>query len=238
MASTPDLVLFYSAPLVWFDKDGQAQPIDSLDFSTERDCLFDSFHEAGRALKVRVAPATADNFRTLVTLGCRVLHYSGHGHPDFLAFEDGKGGMHGLDAPHLKNLFAAGGARGVQCIFVSACHSRKAGEAFVTAGVPHVVAVRLETPVYDDAARSFARAFYLSLANGDSIKQAFDIGRAAVATNPDLPNPDEETEKFLLLPEYGRHEATIFADAHHRESAKMSRLRHAHTMSPPFPSIF
>ena len=46
----------------------------------------------GRSIEVRVEAATSDTLRTLVTLGSRALHYSGHGHPDFLSFENGRGG--------------------------------------------------------------------------------------------------------------------------------------------------
>jgi hypothetical protein len=212
MPAPARLAILYSAPLVWQDENGALHPIDLLDFAAERYWLFDSLNEAGRAIEVRVEAATADNLRTLVTLGCRALHYSGHGHEDFLAFEDGRGATYELDPAKLQQLFAAGGTRGVQLVFVSACHSRRAGEAFVAAGVPHVVAVRLETPVYDAAARQFARAFYLALAAGKTVKAAFEIGRASVGTKPELPAPEHETEKFLLLPEYGGHDVTIFAD--------------------------
>ena len=136
------LAVLYSAPLAW-----QSQPIDTLDFETERDLLFDSLTDAGRAIEARVEAATADNLRLLVTLpGCRALHYSAHGHPDLLAFEDGRGGLHPMPPDLLRALFAAGGTQSVQLVFVSACHSRRAGEAFVAAGVPHVVAVRCEAP--------------------------------------------------------------------------------------------
>ena len=83
-----------------------------LDFQSERDLLFDSLaegcHEMGRSIEVRVEGATADTLRTLVTLGARALHYSGHGHPDFLSFENGRGGIHAMEIDTLTKLFAAG----------------------------------------------------------------------------------------------------------------------------------
>lgn len=158
------LAMLYSAPLVWRDDKGKAHLIDLLDFEKERDLVIDSLKQTCRSIEIRTEAATADNFSILVLLGCRTLHYSGHGHPDFLAFEDGRGEAHLLDADRLRELFAAGGQSGVQLVFVSACHSRKVGDAFVEAGVPHVVAVRLEEPVYDIAAQTFAKAFYQALA--------------------------------------------------------------------------
>jgi hypothetical protein len=53
--------------------------------------------------------ATSQNLRMLVTLGCRALHYTGHGLPACLAFEVSASLLHGLDAEKLKRLFAAGG---------------------------------------------------------------------------------------------------------------------------------
>jgi len=207
------LAMLYSAPLVWRDELRDAHPIDMLDFEAERDLIFESLKETGRSIEVRTEAATADNFSTLVLLGCRALHYSGHGHPDFLAFEDGRGEAHPLDPETLKELFASGGPSGVELAFVSACHSRKAGEAFVEAGVPHVVCVRLEEPVYDLAARKFARTFYLALAAGKTVRQAFDSGRASVKATPNLPGSEQEAEKFLLLPEYAKHDVAVFGDA-------------------------
>lgn len=203
------IAVLQADPLAWFDEN-QWQPVPGLDFEKERERILDSLNEARRVVNVRFETATADVLRTLLTLGCRALHYSGHGMPDFLAFENGRGAVHPLEPGTLHSLLAAGGNR-LRFVFVSACHSRRTGEAFVAAGAPHVVAVRLEEPVFDIAAREFARAFYLALLVGKTVFQAFEIGRAAVKALPDLPG-DWEAEKFLLLPQYGAHDEVIFTD--------------------------
>jgi hypothetical protein len=46
----------------------------------------------------------------------------------------------------LRSLLRAGGLR-LDFVFVSACHSRRTGEAFVEAGVPHVVCVKVDAMV-------------------------------------------------------------------------------------------
>lgn len=46
----------------------------------------------------------------------------------------------------LKNLFQAGGVR-TQLAFISSCSSELSGNAFVEAGVPHVVAVKVKEAV-------------------------------------------------------------------------------------------
>jgi hypothetical protein len=53
--------------------------------------------------------------------------------------------------------------KSVEFAFVSACHSEESGRALAKAGISHVVAVRLDSPISDKASQVFARQFYLSL---------------------------------------------------------------------------
>ena len=46
----------------------------------------------------------------------------------------------------LKNLFQAGGVS-TELVFISSCSSELSGNAFVEAGVPHVVAVKVQERV-------------------------------------------------------------------------------------------
>ena len=59
-----------------------------------------------------------------------------------------------MQVQQLKDLLGAGGLT-IQFVFVSACFSREIGEAFVEAGVPHVVCVKVDSKVcmlsYSDA---------------------------------------------------------------------------------------
>lgn len=50
-------------------------------------------------------------------------------------------------------------------------------QAFVEVGVPHVIAVRRNVRVSDPAAHSFTRAFYLALAVGETVRDAYDIAK-------------------------------------------------------------
>lgn len=96
--------------------------------------------------------------------GCRALHFTGHGKPGYVTFEDECACMYLLNAQGLRELFSVGGgAQGVKFVFVSACHSQDVGNAFVAAGVPHVVAVRSSDEVLDDASLLFSDHFYRSL---------------------------------------------------------------------------
>ena len=99
------LAVLLSEPLVLRHRERDV-PVPTLDFAREKALLKKSVRDAaletGREIELRVEPATADSLRSMVTLGCAALHFAGHGHPDFLCFEDGRGGAHALDAAALR----------------------------------------------------------------------------------------------------------------------------------------
>lgn len=204
------LCVLFSSPLAWKDRQThRLNPIEMLDFGDERETIVQAFKEAQRDVSINFDYATTDSLRTLVTLGCRALHFSGHGHQNHLNLEDGKSGLHIMTIEKLKELSQAGDMK-LDFVFVSACYSQKAGKAFVEAGVPHVVCVRLDAQLLDTAANDFTKAFYFSLAMGHTVKHAFEIGKSAVISSPRVPNSMMESDKFLLLPEDSNHERPIF----------------------------
>jgi hypothetical protein len=205
------LSVLFSAPLAWQDTRNQLHPIQTLDYAGEREALVQVFHEAKRDVGLRFDFATTDALRTVVTLGCKALHFSGHGHPHCLNFEDGRSGLQFITIEQLSELCKAGDLK-LEFVFVSACYSRQAAEAFVQAGVPHVVCVSVDSQLLDAAAMAFTRAFYLALLVGHTVRHSFDLGKQAVATSPYVPNGSAEGSKFLLLPEIETaHDTPIFA---------------------------
>lgn len=208
------MTVLFSAPLVW-RKDGEDElhPIEILNFKLERSLLWQVFSEASRNIDLSFDNATTDRLQAVITKGSKCLHFSGHGHPQSLTFEDGSGGIHWLSVDVLKALIAGGSENGeppFEFVFVSACHSALAGQSFIDSGVPHVVCCQQESQLMDNTALSFTRAFYLSLALGRSLKDSFEIGKHAVLSSATVPNPNEEMQKFMLLPEDGDHDVPIF----------------------------
>eukprot|EP00592_Proboscia_alata_P003201 CAMPEP_0194375938 /NCGR_PEP_ID=MMETSP0174-20130528/24497_1 /TAXON_ID=216777 /ORGANISM="Proboscia alata, Strain PI-D3" /LENGTH=2279 /DNA_ID=CAMNT_0039156461 /DNA_START=633 /DNA_END=7472 /DNA_ORIENTATION=+ len=208
------ITVLFSAPLVW-KKTGTdlLVPIEMLDLETERELLWQCFKEASVNIDLFFDNATTDRLRTVMTKGCGCLHYSGHGSPDYLIFEDGKGGLHWLGSEKLKKFITEGAKNNeppFRFVFVSACYSFLTGEAFVDAGVPHVVCCQQEAQLADSAALAFTRAFYLALAIGRTVKDSFELGRQAVEFAPSVPNSDLEMKKFVLLPKDGDHDVRIF----------------------------
>eukprot|EP01035_Chromulina_nebulosa_P018081 gene18081-23729_t len=203
------LNVFFSAPLAWRDRFNKYHALELLDYAAERDALVQVFREVHRDICLNFDFATIDTLRTSLTLGCRALHFSGHGHPQCLNFEDGHSGLQLVTLDSLKQLLRAGGLK-LDFVFVSACHSRKTGEAFIEAGVPHVVCVKVDAMIQDSAAMSFTRAFYVALLSGSSVSQAFEIATEALKSSPYVSNSVLEGEKFVLLPEHVSHDQAVF----------------------------
>jgi hypothetical protein len=144
---TNTLNVLFSAPLAGFDRSGKAHPLEVLDYTSERDALIQVFKEVHRDISLHFDFATTDTLRTILSFGCKALHFSGHGIPKGLCFEDGKSGLQVLREQQLKDLLSAGGLA-LEFVFVSACYSKEIGEAFVKAGVSHVVCVKVDSKVF------------------------------------------------------------------------------------------
>ena len=186
-------------------------PIPPLDFEGERNLLFGALTRANRSLRVFTSHGTTAQLLRLLTVGCRVLHYSGHGMATCLAFESDAGDMQRVDATTLHSMMTAGRSvegGGVQLAFVSACHSESTADAFLTAGVRHVIAVRSDQQIHDQAAQKFMSMFYYCLLVGKTVRDAFDFAKVSVLASP--VNGAVEDGKFLLLPTDGDHEVSIF----------------------------
>ncbi|KAF1329314.1 hypothetical protein FI667_g6026, partial [Globisporangium splendens] len=234
------LGVLFSSPLVGKDIQGKYHPIAELDVKREYSILKQSLIEASKYAKRPAAGSTGamtaitgskvyqyprqinvcakfantENFRTIVTIGCRALHFSGHGDEKHLYFEDGMGLVHPIPHSSLQELFSAGGSDSgestLRLAFVSACSSAPLAYAFVACGIPHVIGVRTNQKIEDYAAIEFTRSFYLALATGKSVGASFTIAQQAVAKSPNIRGPMEVAEKFLLLPEGGDHSEIIF----------------------------
>jgi len=214
---TPRLSVLFSVPLVFKDQKGILHPIQKVDYESEKEIIWQTFVESSRDIDLSFGFATTDRLRSEVTKRCRVIHYSGHGSSQCLMFEDERGGAQAVSAESLTHL-VSGDTDTVQLVIVSACYSEYTGNAFVEAGVPHVVCVRVNDRILDKAAQAFTRAFYLSLTVGDSVVTAFNIARRAVDASPVLQairTANESaggliSDKFLLLPQDANHDERIF----------------------------
>ena len=180
---------------------GQA-PLDhasvTLDFKGEVKALVDMLHRAQKGLSMRFDVATTEKLSEMLSLRPTILHLVCHAEYDlrkislgasrqeafFLGFEDPDGALDQLSLQRLRASLARGLLVSTKLVFVSACHSQPAAEVFAAMGVRHVVAIRKEVKVIDEAAALFARHLYLALVQGLSVRDAFQVGRAALLTRP------------------------------------------------------
>ncbi|TYZ58282.1 hypothetical protein PybrP1_011925 [[Pythium] brassicae (nom. inval.)] len=201
-------------PVALADDDARQQQHAALAGSGPVVLAGSNTYQYPRQITVCAKFANTENFRSMVTLGCRALHFSGHGDEKHLYFEDGMGLVHPIPHSALQELFSAGGGGDddspLRLAFVSACSSAPLAHAFVACGIPHVIGVRTNQKIEDYAAIEFTRSFYLALATGKSVGASFTIAQQAVAKSPNIRGPMEVAEKFLLLPEGGDHSEVIF----------------------------
>jgi len=224
------ITVLFSAPLVFKDDKNKYRPFAKLDFDMERELLWQCLKEASHDIELSFDNATHNRLLAAMTKRCSCLHYSGHGHENYLPLEDGKGGPHWFETKKLKELIDQGGGAPFKFVFVSACHSGLAGETFASAGVPHVVCCKQESELKDTAALAFTRQFYLSLAVGNTVKDSFEQGCKAVQATPNLRNAEREMKKFVLLPKDGNHDVPVFnarplLEWPHRQLSRLKSMR-------------
>jgi CHAT domain len=120
-----------------------------------------------------------------------VIHFSGHGSTDGIVLRDERGEAVLVRGVSLSRLLKE---RSVDLVVLNACYSQEQARP-IEANVKAVIGTRQS--VGDEAARRFSTAFYRTLGDGHSIREAFRDGRDAVdlhnledvfqiAGNPDI----------------------------------------------------
>jgi hypothetical protein len=99
-----------------------------------------------------------------------VVHFSGHGKTGELLFQADDGSMRPVATSDLAEVFRLAGGL-VRLVVLNACDSESLARALL-AHVDCIVAMR--GPIHDVDARRFSAAFYRQLAEGDSVRDAFD----------------------------------------------------------------
>lgn len=116
-----------------------------------------------------------------------VVHFSGHGTVDLLAFEDRLGRKASAQWEAVHRAMAPWGdtlETRVQVVVLNACYTTTArskgfAERLVEQGIVRA-AIGYRQPVADAAAVQFAKAFYTRLALGETVGRAFIAGRKAL----------------------------------------------------------
>lgn len=202
-----------SESLVYADPDYELpRPLPRLSLRQECKRVWQCLQEAQRDVGLVFDAATSVALNKALSLRCKCLHYSGHGSPESLFFEN-RGLAEVISQEKIARLVSNKFGSTFQLVFVSACHSSSVGQAIADAGVRHVVCVDERSKISDAAALAFTVAFYFALVNGCSVRMAFEQGCRAVWSSNDIRNAEAEMEKFRLLPENGNHDVAIFGRA-------------------------
>jgi len=101
-----------------------------------------------------------------------IVHFSGHGKNGQILLENERRKAVPVPGEALASLFE--NLRGtVEIVFLNACETHETAEA-IQQVVDYTIA--MSRPIADEAAVSFARAFYLALASGVETPRAFKLG--------------------------------------------------------------
>jgi hypothetical protein len=122
-----------------------------------------------------------------------IVHFSGHGSKaSEIILEDNMGGSYKVPEQALSQLFAIL-KDNIRCVVLNACYSARQAQAIAQ----HIDCVAgMSKAVGDEAAISFALAFYQALGFGRDVKTAFDLGCLQI----NLENlKEQDTPKLLAL---------------------------------------
>ena len=132
-----------------------------------------TFRDAIKLL-ARHAVRPDDLVRYVRDVNPNVIHFSGHGSASGIILRNDSGGAHPVTGPQLKKFLRG---RGVDLVVLNACYSKHQADS-IRSAVKAVVGTT--DAVEDEAARRFTAAFYRSLGNALSIREAFRDGTDAV----------------------------------------------------------
>lgn len=86
---------------------------------------------------------------------------------------------------------------------MASCHSESAGRVFFEAGASHVICVRDDYKILDEACHEFVKAFYLTCINtSSSICEAFEFAKKQLALGGRFSR--HECEKFIIIASHQR----------------------------------
>lgn len=144
-------------------------------------------------LKLHLAVHADDLQELLLRHKPHVVHFSGHGSTKSeIILEDDSDRSHAVSAETLSRLFNLL-TRDIRCVLLNSCFSEPQARAI--AGHIDCV-VGMSKAISDKAAIAFSASFYHALGYGESVGDAFDLGRL----NIDMTGLDEEQTPRLVCP--------------------------------------
>jgi len=168
---------------------------DPLRLSSEdrtiRECIQRSKYRDNIIIDVRHA-ATVDDMRRALLPNIsnennyRIIHFSGHGTNQGLAFEDENGAVKLIPQEALADFLSK--YPSIECVILNACYSNLQGQ-LISRNIPYVVGMK--GAISDSGAVRFSTGFYDALGAGKDFAFAYEEGRDAIKldglTDGDIP---------------------------------------------------
>ena len=127
-------------------------------------------------LASKLAVTTRDLYRHMLDVQPHIVHFCGHGKGEKgIVLEDNQGRTQPLGTDAIADLFRLFASKGLQCVLLNACYSEVQADA-IAAHVPYVIG--MSQVISNEAAMSFAVAFYDALGAGEKVEFAFALGCA------------------------------------------------------------
>ncbi|CAI2383139.1 unnamed protein product [Moneuplotes crassus] len=215
-----DLVFAFASPLtIQIGLKDKENELAILNHSEEFKVIDNSLRNLISNLNYKKILATIQNLRDVCSTKPMILHFSGHGlvkgemnaPQDSLVVEKEclKGEL--LTESKISEIFHTKStkrsmSKAMQLVVVLSCHSEKVGKIFRNAGVNHVICIKRECEVLDNACLTFTRTFYKYLLTGNwnKICEAFEAGKRAVSDKF-----KSEAYKFLCLCNHGKKKCDV-----------------------------
>ncbi|NJL61062.1 MAG: CHAT domain-containing protein [Methylacidiphilales bacterium] len=221
------ILILFSVPLLNED----LSPVENLAIQEEINAIASVLKNISHPISVEIVVKVATSQTLQDVLSNRskplIIHFIGHGMKEgnntALVLEDEVGMTRSFTEEELEIALSNRQQVPCQVALLNACHSEKLAQAFVKAGVFHVVAVNAEDKILDVAARCFSRRFYQALFNQDSVTNSFLSGRNAVKLDDKLKKlfnsltfeqgvNFDEAFKYELLPKGSPHNQSLIIE--------------------------
>jgi formylglycine-generating enzyme required for sulfatase activity len=160
------ILILFSAPLL----DEDLLPVENLSIQQEIEAIALVLKNISHPLAVEIVVKVATSQTLQDVFSSRVkpliIHFIGHGMKEgdstALVLENEVGMTRSFSEEELKIALSNQKQAPCQLALLNACHSEKLAQAFVTAGVSHVIGVGAEDKILDVAAQCFSKRLYLA----------------------------------------------------------------------------
>ncbi|MEM7370853.1 MAG: AAA family ATPase [Bacteroidota bacterium] len=170
-----------------------------------------------------------------------IFHYGGHASDYALLLKQASGEREMANAGGLVTFL--GQQKGLKLVFINGCSSRRQAMELRDKGVPAVIGT--SRPINDSIATTLSRQFYVSLAEGRSLEQAWEGAQAQVTakrkkeskTRDFVFNFNLETEDMIETPDFP-WDLYIRAGAEHIKSWNLAREAYNPLFNLPLPDRY